>query len=163
MVLLLLFTGCVGLADTPKEEPILVTDAAKVEAQLGKTATIRGKVTRTGQSKGGLQFLNFANYHFVVVCFPDAVAKFENGAPVDAFKDKTIEITGAVVKYQDRFQIKLERPDQIRIIAEDLPTEDQAPTDSSKELEPGTPSTPSAKDDKETSPKKPVDPKKFFD
>ena len=146
--LALLLTGGADEAGTEKA-PISVIEPAKIEAQLGKTVTIRGKVTRTGQSKGGLQFLNFANAQFVVVCFPDAVAKFTSGQPVDLYKQKTIDVTGEIVKYRDKFQIKLESPNQIKVAAES-----KAPK------KPATLKTKQGATDKN---KKPVDPKKFFD
>ena len=139
-----------------KSEPIPVTEPARIEAQLGKKATIRGKVTRTGQSKGGLQFINFANAQFVVVCFPDAVAKFAKGEPVGIFKDTTVEITGDIVQYRDKFQIKLESPDQIKVVKAE-----PAATEPAESKAPKKPAKPKAKEG--NADKKPVDPKKFFD
>ena len=145
LVHLVLLLAAVADEAATKSEPISVIEPAKIEAQLGKTATVRGKVTRTGQSKGGLQFINFANAQFVVVCFPDAAAKFTKGQPVDLFKEKTIEVTGEIVKYRDKFQIKLESPDQVKVIkAEPVAATTAEPAESK-------------------APKKPVDPKKFFD
>ena len=152
-----------GLADevVTKNVPIPVTEPAKIEAQLGNKATIRGKVTRTGQSKGGFQFLNFANAQFVVVCFPDAVAKFTSGNPVDLYKDKTIDITGKIEKYRDKFQIKLESPDQINVVkagstaaASDTAKSEAATAKKKAKTKAG---------DAAKAKKKPVDPKKFFD
>ena len=155
-----------GVAEEPatKAKPIPVTEPAKIEAQLGKTATIRGKVTRTGQSKGGLQFLNFANAQFVVVCFPSAAAKFTAGQPVDLYKDQIIDVTGKIVQYRDKFQIKLESPDQVKVVKTDSAS--ATPEAAAEPVTPKVPKKP-AKPKAEKGPtnktKKPVDPKKFFD
>ena len=160
LVQLALLLAAVADEAAIKSEPIPVTEPAKIEAQLGKTATIRGKVTRTGQSKGGLQFVNFANAQFVVVCFPDAAAKFTKGQPVDLFKEKTIEITGEIVKYRDKFQVRLESPDQVKVIkAETVASE--AVEEPAESKAPKKPAKPKAKQG--ATEKKPVDPKSFFD
>ncbi len=144
-----------------EKAPISVIEPAKIEAQLGKTVTIRGQVTRTGQSKGGLQFLNFANAQFVVVCFPDAVAKFTSGQPVDLYKQKTIDVTGEIVKYRDKFQIKLESPNQIKVVkVEAAAGTTSEPEESKAPKKPAKLKTKQGATDKN---KKPVDPKKFFD
>lgn len=143
-----------SLAEEAKKEVIPVTEAAKIEAQLGKKATIRGKVTRTGRSKAGLQFLNFSNGQFVVVCFPDGVATFTKGEPADLFKDKTVEVTGTIEKYRNSFQIKLASPEQIKIIAPEVAKQPEEAASREKEEKPKK---------KPASDGKPVDPKKFFD
>lgn len=159
LVHLVLLLAAVADEAATKSEPISVIEPAKIEAQLGKTATVRGKVTRTGQSKGGLQFINFANAQFVVVCFPDAAAKFTKGQPVDLFKEKTIEVTGEIVKYRDKFQIKLESPDQVKVIkAEPVAATTAEPAESKAPKKPAKPKAKQGITDK-----KPVDPKKFFD
>ncbi|MFT4640319.1 MAG: DNA/RNA endonuclease YhcR with UshA esterase domain [Verrucomicrobiales bacterium] len=148
-----------ALADETKPKPavIAVTDAEKIPEQLGKEVTVRGKVTRTGESSGGIQFLNFANYHFVVVCFSDDVVAFKEGKPVDLYKDQVIEVTGTVDKYRDRYQIKLKSPDQIKIVPA-KPGETLTPDDDPKKAAPESP-----KEDQKDGTEKPVDPKKFFD
>ena len=159
LVHLVLLLAAVADEAATKSEPISVIEPAKIEAQLGKTATVRGKVTRTGQSKGGLQFINFANAQFVVVCFPDAAAKFTKGQPVDLFKEKTIEVTGEIVKYRDKFQNKLESPDQVKVIkAEPVAATTAEPAESKAPKKPAKPKAKQGITDK-----KPVDPKKFFD
>lgn len=144
-------------AEEVTKEVIPVTEAAKIEAQLDKKATIRGKVTRTGRSKAGLQFLNFSNGQFVVVCFPDGVASFTKGEPADLFKDKTVEVTGKIEKYRNSFQIKLASPEQIKIIAPEAETAPASP-----EKEAPVEKKPKKKE-ASASDGKPVDPKKFFD
>lgn len=143
-------------ADEVTKEVIPVTEAAKIEAQLDKKATIRGKVTRTGRSKAGLQFLNFSNGQFVVVCFPDGVASFEKGEPADLFKDKTVEVTGKIEKYRNSFQIKLASPEQIKIIALEAETAASPEKEAPAEKQPKKKEAPASDG-------KPVDPKKFFD
>ena len=122
-----ILTLCLVCADeeAPKTKSVLVevAETDKIAAQLGKWATVRCKVQRTGKSKANTQFLNFSNNKFVVVCFADALKLFDKGEPADLYNNKRIEIFGMIEQYKAQYQIKLRMPDQMKIIHEE-PTED---------------------------------------
>jgi len=148
-------------ADPAKPKPpiVKVVEVKKIAELVGKEATISGKVTRTGKSKSGIHFLNFANFSFVVVCFPDAVAKFKEGGPAELYRDQTIEVTGKIEVYRKKHQIKLASPDQIKIIPAAVPADKEDEDEKKGEPKAET----AAKDADEEKPKAPVDPKRFFD
>ncbi len=149
------------VAKPVKPEVLKVAETEKIAEQLGNRVTVRGKVSRTGRSKAGMQFLNFSSHKFVVVMFPDALPMFDKGEPADLYKDKLIEITGTIGQYKSQYQIKLRTPDQVKIIPEAKEPAEKAPTTAgqSKDQKPDKPATKAAPDQA----KPPVDAKKFFD
>ena len=157
-----------GVAEEPskKEAPlpvIKVVEVEKIAAALETEVIIRGQVTRTGKSKTGINFLNFANYNFVVVCFPSDAKSFEDGEPADLYKAQVIEVRGKIEKYRDKFQIKLRNLDQIKIVDRSEAEQDAKP-DSAKVVpkkEPKAENESSSKDSSRA--RKPVDAKRFFD
>ena len=78
-------------------------------------ATVKGMIEQTGQSRSGTNFLNFKDPHFFVVSFP-SVRHFFRLDPSSLYDKKEIEITGTIVAYEDCYQIKLNHPDQIKVI-----------------------------------------------
>jgi DNA/RNA endonuclease YhcR with UshA esterase domain len=78
--------------------------------------TVYGRVRRTNKSSSGHQFLNFDNTDLTVICRKSDISNFKNGAPAETFRDKDVEITGRLERYRDKLQIRLVKPDQIRIV-----------------------------------------------
>ncbi len=173
--------------DLPRANAI---EEAAVRALLGKKATITGKVTDAFESPKGMTFLNLDGGKFTVVAWKDRYDKFEGGSPAKLYKDKTIEVTGAIEEYRSKgaskddpgkLQIKLNSPDQIKILTPPEPAADAKDGDkkdeakdskdksskTKKDPKPGKEEKP-AEDKKETtaepSKEKPdrVDPKKYF-
>ncbi len=146
-----------------KKDSIPVAEVDQIAAQLGKVATVKGKVIRTGQSKYGIQFLNFTDGRFVIVCFPEAVATFKGKPPIERYRGQMVEITGFIETYRDQYQVKLRSPDQIRILAE----KDEADSTSSSANIPNSDNPPTPTPPKKAAPTKgestPVDPGQFFD
>lgn len=105
-----------GSAEAPLEFPILLaSDQAAIASHVDQMATVKGMIEQTGQSRSGTNFLNFKDPHFFVVSFP-SVRHFFRLDPSSLYDKKEIEITGTIVAYEDRYQIKLDHPDQIKVI-----------------------------------------------
>lgn len=164
-------------------------EEAAVRALLGKKATITGKVTDAFESPKGMTFLNLDGGKFTVVAWKDGYAKFEGGSPAKLYEGKTIEISGPVEEYRARgaskddpgkLQIKLNSPDQIKVLTAPEPGDAKDPdkkadSKDSKEKPSKDKKDPKAKkdgkDEKPATDEKPapdqekperVDPKKFF-
>ena len=105
---------CAGQATETISQRILATNTAALRKQVGHEATVVGRISRTGQSKSGMQFLNFADSEFTVVCPEEDVAKFSEGVPVEAYRGQDVEITGTVELYRGKVQIRLREPSQIQ-------------------------------------------------
>ena len=110
--------GLHGQATETASPRILATNTAALRKQVGQEATVVGRISRTGQSKSGMQFLNFADSEFTVVCHEEDVAKFAEGVPVEAYRGQDVEITGTVELFRGKVQIRLREPSQIKIRAE---------------------------------------------
>ncbi len=94
---------------------ISASNLASLRENVGKQVTVVGLVERTGQSRSGHQFLNFANSELTVVCYPEHVANFRDGKPAEVYRHQDVEIVGKVELYQGKVQLRLRSPDQIRI------------------------------------------------
>lgn len=96
---------------------IEAADLATLRKQIGKRAAFKGKVVKVYTSpNNSIVILNFArNYReaAVAVLKPDHYARFP---AMETLKDQNVLVTGKVVTYQDRPEIELVRPDQVRII-----------------------------------------------
>lgn len=141
-----------------------VSDTAAITAKDGQKITVRGTVSAVRKSRGGTNFINFADSEFYLVTFKSDLQAFEKGEPADLFSGKHLAVTGVVSIYQGKPQMKLNRPDMVRIVDPDAP-----------ELVKPEPSTAKAGEKKETVPitakketaatkkkRPPVDPKKYF-
>ena len=106
-------------ADDASAKPINPTEAAK---KVGEKVTLEMEVKSLGGK--GPYFLNSeADYkdakNFTVFIPADAVEKFKNVKIDDLpahFKGKTIHVTGTVSLYREKPQIKVEDPEQIKIV-----------------------------------------------
>jgi len=114
-VLVALFASGCAKAEAP-QVAIPVTDLAKINAAVGQSIAVSGRVAKSNVSGGGTHFLNFAGTKFKVVCLKDLVKKFSGGGPAALYKNKSVVITGKVELYKGSPQIKLSGPDQVKII-----------------------------------------------
>lgn len=111
--------GCGGqqpAKEAPAPPRVRANDSRTLRSSVGKTVTIYGKVSRTGKSSSGHNFLNFSGAEVTVACLKDDVAKFKNGAPADVFDEETVEVTGKVELFKGKPQIKLTDPAQIKVV-----------------------------------------------
>lgn len=157
---LLLAIGPAGVsaAEDPSIPTLLAaTDDAALRAAKGQTVVVRGKVTRTGKSKAtGVNFINFGAGDFTVVTFGKNLKAFPEGEPADLYKDKFIEVRGEVSLYQDKPQIELASPAQIRIVDEKAvaeASEKEGPAEKAEHKDPEPAATDTATG---------VDPRKYF-
>jgi hypothetical protein len=113
-------------------------EEAAVRALIGKKATITGKVTDAFESPKGMTFLNLDGGKFTVVAWKESYAKFEGGSPAKLYEGKTIEVTGPVDEYRPRgaskddpgkLQIKLNTPEQIKVLTAPEPAGDDKKED----------------------------------
>jgi DNA/RNA endonuclease YhcR with UshA esterase domain len=106
-------------AKEPSAKPISVADAAK---KVNEKVTVEMEVKSTG-GKAPYYLNSEANFrdemNFTIFIPRDAVEKFKQAKienPADHYKGKTIQVTGEVVLYQKKAQIKVDGPDQIKIV-----------------------------------------------
>jgi DNA/RNA endonuclease YhcR with UshA esterase domain len=83
---------------------------------IGKYACVTGIINNVYTSQKGTIFINFCPDYktcpFAAVIFSSNASKFPNP---DQYTGKFVQITGFITAYQDRPQIVLENPAQIRI------------------------------------------------
>jgi DNA/RNA endonuclease YhcR with UshA esterase domain len=120
-----LVLGLVSLtwgAEDKEAKPITPAEAAK---QVNKQCTVAMEVRSTGKARGGgFIFLNSQkNFrdkdNFTVVIDKKSLAKFKKAGvadPAEHYKGKKVHVTGTVTLYNERPQIKVEDPKQIKIV-----------------------------------------------
>lgn len=141
------------------------SDTAAITAKDGQKATVRGMVSTVRKSKGGSNFINFADSEFYLVTFKSDLQAFEQGGPADLYRGKYLAVTGVISIYQGKPQMKLNSPAMVKIVDPDAPEEVPVKTTPPKKA--GVEKEPvpiSAKKETATTKKKrpPVDPKKYF-
>lgn len=99
--------------DQPK---ITANETGKLKARVGQQTTVTGKVSKANTSSSGMHFLNFEGGEFKAVTPPEAVAAFPEGGPAVLYKGRSVEISGLVEVYRGAPQIKLLKPEQIRLL-----------------------------------------------
>ena len=109
--------ACTYGAASPAD-PIPARNVVTLRENLGKIVTVRGRIATTGASRSGLQFLNFDNSELTAVCYPEHVAKFRAGKPVDLYREQHVELIGKIELYRNKLQIRLSAPSQIQIVDE---------------------------------------------
>jgi hypothetical protein len=120
LLLVCFIAGTIGreiaaAGETPRR--VAVTDVLSLRDLAGRSATVGGRVTATSVSRrSGYHFLNFDNREFCVVCFASDLGKFKPGGPAELYKGRDIEITGLVERYEDKLQIRLREPAQIKFV-----------------------------------------------
>ncbi len=97
-----------------REEPIKARNIVTLRQKVGEEVSVAGRVARTGKSRSGNQFLNFANTEFTVVCLSQDVKKFGSQGPADTYEGKDVVVTGKLELYRGKVQIQLREPSQIK-------------------------------------------------
>lgn len=107
-------------SEAPAKDAAAALDAKaldEIKKQTGKEAQVKGKVDRLFVPKGGkLVILNFAkDYKSAIsaVVFKESFAVFPD---LTTLEGKDVLISGQVVDYQGRPEIKLRKLDQIKLI-----------------------------------------------
>jgi DNA/RNA endonuclease YhcR with UshA esterase domain len=109
----------VGRAD---EKPLTPAEAAK---KVNEKVTVEMEVKSTGGKtscylNSEADFKGAANF---TVFIPEAaLAKFKEAKiddPREFYKGKVIRVTGTVTAFKDKPQIKIEKPDQIVVVAKE--------------------------------------------
>ena len=95
--------------------PISVQKIVELRKHVGSEVNVVGQVSRATKSGSGHQFLNFQASELSIVCFKDDLKSFTKGQPVDLYKGKRVEVRGKLELYKNKLQIKLRKPDQIRL------------------------------------------------
>jgi DNA/RNA endonuclease YhcR with UshA esterase domain len=103
----------------------VVAEKDKLKALVGQDATVRGKVVEVFVPRSGsVTILNFfagperRDFNVVIdKANMDAVNAAFNGDVAAALKDQTVLVTGTVSEYRGSPQIKVEKPEQIKIEA----------------------------------------------
>lgn len=141
------------------------SDTAAITAKDGQKITVRGAVSTVRKSRGGTHFINFVDSEFYLVTFKSDLQAFEKGEPADLYRGKHLAVTGVVSIYQGKPQMKLQRPDMVKIIDLNASKKESVKPTPPKKAERKKESAPlSAKEKATTTQKKrpPVDPKKYF-
>ena len=128
--------------DAPAAAPALaVVDPANVDdlrAHEGQDVIVRGKVQKTKDYDGkgvpgkGINFINLEGGHFTMVVFESDYAKFTTGKPASIYKGKTIEITGTLETRNGNWQIKVSKPEMVKVIESKDKKDDKKKTDKDK-------------------------------
>jgi serine/threonine-protein kinase len=117
-------------ADAAPAGMLLATDTEALnklaaDASGGKRATVDGTVSNVAAAKSGkVYFVDFkgvdANTGFTAVFFPQVLARmqaaFPGGGELPALKGKHVRITGEVITYQDRPEIQIRSPEQVKVL-----------------------------------------------
>jgi len=102
------------------EVPVLPAEASDRLVELeGRKVVVHGTVESTGKSPGGTNFVNFRGTEFSLVAFRSDLDQFPDGEPAELYEGRRLAVEGAVAIYQNKPQIKLTSPSQVRILAED--------------------------------------------
>lgn len=154
------------------ESPHLYLEATATKeliAKEGQKVTVYGHTENSAKSASGANFVNFKGAEFFLVTFQSDLAQFPAGEPFEQFDGKHIAVDGVVSVYRDKPQIKLTRPDQVRVLEADevFPPVVEKPaaegtaekTEKSREK----PETTSEEKEEEPKRKPPVDASEFFD
>jgi DNA/RNA endonuclease YhcR with UshA esterase domain len=105
-------------ADGP-DKPITPAEAAK---KVNEKVTVQFQVKSVGGTTNG--YLNSETDYkdaknFTVFLPKETIEKFKEmkiDDPRAHFKDKTIQVSGTIMLYKEKPQIKVEAPDQIKIV-----------------------------------------------
>jgi hypothetical protein len=118
-LLLALIAACCSLyaQDTTSAKRVSAQNVVQLRSLVGQEVVVTGDVSWTSKSRGGHQFLHFHGSDFSVVCFRQDLSRFPSGAPADAYRDQRVEVRGRLNLYRDKPQIKLQRPEQIRVVS----------------------------------------------
>jgi hypothetical protein len=118
LVLGLLAGPSIGHEDDSQPERVKATNAAELRDFVGREVTVCGTIESTGKSSSGHQFLNFYGKQVSVFCGKDDVAKFKDGTPTELYGNKEVEVTGQLSLFNGKLQLKLTKPEDIRLLKE---------------------------------------------
>lgn len=161
---LLAFTCSAVAAEESSLSPLFkASDTQSIVAKNGQKITVRGTVSSVRKSNGGTNFINFEDSDFYLVAFKSDLEAFEEGEPVDLYQGRHLAVTGVISIYKNKPQMKLTRPDMVRIINADEPI----PTTKVKKKRETSAKNPLTETPKKVNSAKkkkapPVDPKKYF-
>ena len=101
----------------------LPADKPKLKEMIGQEASVRGKVVEVFVPRSGsVTILNFfgpaerRDFNAVIdKANLDAVNAAHNGDVAAAVKDQTVLVTGTISEYRGNPQIKIEKPEQLKI------------------------------------------------
>ncbi len=130
--------------ETPASQPAAASqtleakDTDALKAAVGKIITVKGATSRVGWSPSGrILFINFAGIDrsgftaIVEKANEDAVSAFGEGAA--DLQGKNVEITGEIILYKEKPEIKITKADQIKATGEAAkPPETEKPADTEK-------------------------------
>jgi len=121
VVLVLLWASPGPAADEKEAKPLTPAEAAK---HVNEKCTVELEVKSSAKARNGMVFLNSeSNYrdgkNFTVVIEKKDLEKFKKAEiadPAAHYKGKTVHVTGTVSLYQNRPQLKVEDPAQIKVV-----------------------------------------------
>lgn len=117
-LLLLIVFGSIAIAQETATKLIELDSVpeAKILEDEGELIRVIGFVSSTNVSASGINFINFADTDFVCVTFGRHVGNFPDGQPADIYKEKWLEVSGEIENYRGKPQIRIESPDQVKIV-----------------------------------------------
>jgi DNA/RNA endonuclease YhcR with UshA esterase domain len=108
---------------TPVPAPIIlsVDDTAAIQASMGKTITVEGKVLEAFWVKGTIMLITFRaeKTGFLAVVLSKNKTNLNDafsGDMANALKGKTVRITGTVSDHKSRPQIEIEKAEQVKVL-----------------------------------------------
>ncbi|MDF1751677.1 MAG: hypothetical protein P1U89_02760 [Verrucomicrobiales bacterium] len=111
---------------------------SKILEDEGTAVRVSGFVEATRSNATGIHFLDFKDSDFVCVTFGRYVGDFPEGPPSEIYKEKWLEVSGTIQNYRGAPQIRLESPDQVKILETPPPApapEKPAPAEAEPEPE----------------------------
>jgi DNA/RNA endonuclease YhcR with UshA esterase domain len=122
--LLIAFLAPLGLLFGQEEtKPLTPEEAAR---KIDEKVTLQMEVKSTGGSSTSRYLNSMANYrdrNNFTIYMPrnvlPAFKKIEIDDPADYYKGKTIQVTGTVSTFRGQIQIKVDDPEQIKVIDKD--------------------------------------------
>lgn len=145
---------------------IAASETEELIAKDGQKVVVHGRTKGSGKSGSGTNFVNFDGADFYLVTFKSDLKPFEEGEPADVYDGERIAVTGVLSIYQEKPQIKLTSPEQVRILAEDEefpPAGSAMPADTKEDEKPSdTKAKEEEKSEEEPKKKPPVDASKYF-
>ncbi len=164
LTFILAVTCFTALADEKGASPVFkASDTKSIIAKGGQKITVRGAVSTVRKSKGGTNFINFENSEFYLITFSSDLSAFADGEPADLYQGKYLAVTGVVSIYKNKPQMKLLRPDMVKLISEDEPVSTHSKNETHESSKLKVVSPPAKQPiPKKKSTKTPVDAKKYF-
>ena len=111
--------------EAPAAVQLPVVDPANVDdlrAHEQQDVIVRGKVQKTkdwdgkGQPGKGLNFVDFEGGHFQIITFASDYENFKAGRPAAIYRGKNLEVTGKLETRNGNWQIKVSKPEQVKVI-----------------------------------------------